>query len=112
MRALVWEAPRTMNMREQPDPVAQPGEAVLKIAFAGICGSELSGYLGHNALRVPPLIMGHEFAGEIVALGADAQARNPQLHTGQLVTANPLGYCGVCAFCARGLNQLCIARKL
>src|SRR3954469_24750383 len=106
MKALGWEGARIMAMREQAEPTAQPGEVVIKVAFAGICGSELSGYLGHNALRVPPLIMGHEFAGEIVALGADAQARNPQLHTGQLVTANPLGYCGVCAFRARGLNQL------
>jgi len=112
MKALVWEAPRAMAMREQAEPVAQPGEVVLKVAYAGICGSELSGYLGHNALRVPPLVMGHEFAGQVVALGAEAQARNPQVTAGQSVTANPLIYCGVCQFCMRGLNQLCIARQL
>src|SRR5512138_3793287 len=112
MKALVWEAPRVMAMREQAEPVAKPGEVVLKVAYAGICGSELSGYLGHNALRVPPLVMGHEFAGQVVALGAEAQARNPQVTGGQSVTANPLIYCGVCEFCMRGLNQLCIARQL
>ena len=49
-----------MAFREQAEPTVGPGEILLKIAYAGICGSELSGYLGHNALRVPPLVMGHE----------------------------------------------------
>lgn len=110
MKALVWEAPRTMVMRDQPEPVAQPGEVVIKVAYAGICGSELSGYLGHNALRVPPLVMGHEFSGEIVALGDEA--RQPELSVGRRVTANPLAYCGTCEYCQRGLNQLCTSRKL
>jgi threonine dehydrogenase-like Zn-dependent dehydrogenase len=112
MKALVWEAPRVMALREQAEPTIGPGEILLKIAFAGICGSELSGYLGHNALRVPPLVMGHEFAGEIVALDPEARARNPALGGGQAVTVNPLLYCGSCEFCLRGLNHLCVARKL
>jgi len=112
MQTLVWEAPRVMIMREQAQPVLRPGEALVKVAFVGICGSELSGYLGHNALRVPPLVMGHEFAGELVALGAEAQARNPSLVPGQRVTVNPLAYCGQCAFCVRGANHLCPSRQL
>ncbi len=112
MKALVWEAPRTMVMREQAQPHAEADEVVVKVAYAGICGSELSGYLGHNALRVPPLVMGHEFAGEIVEVGESAAQRNPAIAKGQLVTVNPLGYCGVCEFCKRGLNQLCVKRKL
>ncbi len=108
MRALVWEAPRVMNMRDHTEPLAQAHEVVIKVAYAGICGSELSGYLGHNALRVPPLVMGHEFAGEIVALG-DAVT---ELSIGQAVTVNPLVSCGTCAYCQRGLNQLCTTRKL
>lgn len=112
MKALVWEAPRVMALREQPEPTVAPGEILLKVAYAGICGSELSGYLGHNALRVPPLVMGHEFTGEIVALGAEARARNPALAEGQAATANPLLSCGSCEFCARGQNQLCVSRKL
>ena len=112
MQSLVWEAPRVMAMREQAQPAVQPGEVLVKVAYVGICGSELSGYLGHNALRVPPLVMGHEFAGELVALGAEAAARNPALAMGQLVTVNPLAYCGACVFCARGDNHLCATRKL
>ncbi len=101
-----------MHVREQALPAIAPGEALIKVAYVGICGSELSGYLGHNALRVPPLVMGHEFAGELVALGEGAEARNPALRTGQAVTVNPLTYCGQCFFCRRGENQLCAKRKL
>lgn len=112
MKALVWEAPREMVIREYPLPEPQPDEALIKIAYAGICGSELSGYLGHNALRVPPLIMGHEFSGEIVALGAEAHTLNPGLAEGLRVTANPLHSCGTCSYCTHGLNQLCGSRRL
>ena len=112
MKALVWEAPRVMVLREQSEPSVGLSEVLVKVAYAGICGSELSGYLGHNALRTPPLVMGHEFSGEIVALGAQAKARNPALVEGQMVTVNPLVSCGSCEFCARGLNNLCVMRKL
>lgn len=112
MKALVWEAPRQMAMREAPVPEPAPGEALIRVAYAGICGSELGAYLGHNALRVPPLVMGHEFAGTVAALGAEAAARNPRLREGQPVTVNPLSGCGACAYCARGDSHLCARRRL
>jgi 2-desacetyl-2-hydroxyethyl bacteriochlorophyllide A dehydrogenase len=108
MKALVWEAARSMMMREKPQPEAIAGEVVIRVAHVGICGSELSGFLGLNALRVPPLIMGHEFAGEIVEVGAGVE----HLKVGQFATANPLDYCGECEFCQIGLNQLCSKRQL
>ncbi|OGV64455.1 MAG: hypothetical protein A3K19_21235 [Lentisphaerae bacterium RIFOXYB12_FULL_65_16] len=112
MQALVWEAPRVMTLRECAVPEVQPGEVLIRVAYAGICGSELSGYLGHNALRVPPLVMGHEFAGEIVALGDGVQTRHPALAQGRMATVDPMIYCGTCEFCARRLNQLCANRRL
>lgn len=111
MKALVWEAPRVMMLREQPKPAVGAGEILIKVAHVGICGSELSGYLGHNALRVPPLVMGHEFAGDIVDLGAETQSRY-DFAVGQTVTVNPFQYDGTCEFCIQGLNQLCTSRKL
>jgi len=101
-----------MNIRDVPEPSLADDEVLLRVAYAGICGSELSGYLGHNALRKPPLIMGHEFAGEIVALGSRTQQINPAISVGMNVTVNPLLSCGVCEMCIRGLNQLCRERKL
>ncbi len=112
MRALVWEAPRTMAMREQEPPTPAPDEALIQVSYAGICGSELGAYLGHNALRVPPLIMGHEFAGTVAALGHAAAELNPSLRVGQAVTVNPLSACGTCNYCQRGDSHLCAQRKL
>lgn len=90
MQALVWEGPRQLNLREVPDPTPAADEVVIRVAFSGICGSELGGYLGHNSLRKPPLIMGHEFSGEIVAMGDQAAQVKPGLAVGQRVTVNPL----------------------
>ncbi|MEM7534581.1 MAG: alcohol dehydrogenase catalytic domain-containing protein [Chloroflexota bacterium] len=109
MQALVWEAAEQMAMHEQEMPVPAADEVLIKVAYAGICGSELSGYLGHNALRVPPLVMGHEFSGEITEVGS---AVSNGLAVGQAVTANPLDYTEPCEFCDQGLNQLSPTRKL
>jgi len=112
MKALIWEAARTMSMREEKRPEAPADEILVKVDYVGICGSELSGYLGHNALRVPPLIMGHEFAGEIVAVGPMVATLRPDLTVGALVTVNPLWYCGECRQCVAGFTQLCGNRRL
>jgi threonine dehydrogenase-like Zn-dependent dehydrogenase len=112
MPSLVWEAPRRMTLQQAPLPVLQPEDVLIRVAYAGICGSELSGYLGHNALRVPPLVMGHEFSGEIAALGEQALTHNPRLKLGQRVTANPMIYCGKCDYCQSGDTHLCSSRRL
>ena len=101
-----------MQLQHEPAPRAAGDEIVIRVSHAGICGSELSGYLGHNALRVPPLIMGHEFAGEIVELGPLVPQLRPDLGLGALVTVNPLWYCGDCPACLAGVNQLCANRRL
>lgn len=110
MKALVWESPRQMNIREVADPEPGPEDVVIKVAYSGICGSELGGYLGHNALRKPPLVMGHEFSGEIVAMGPQATQYNAGLAVGQQVTVNPLVYCNRCRHCLAGRQNLCTQR--
>lgn len=98
--------------RELATPAPSVNEVLIRVAYAGICGSELSGYLGHNALRVPPLIMGHEFSGEIVEMGAEASAHNPQITTGQAVTVNPIFTPDRSEWNRRGLDQLSPTRQL
>jgi threonine dehydrogenase-like Zn-dependent dehydrogenase len=110
MSALVYEAPRQMNVRQVPVPALQPDEVLIRVAYSGICGSELNGYEGKNALRRPPLIMGHEFSGTIEALGDSVH--RPDLQPGAAVTANPLISCNRCVYCLRGKQQLCPTRKL
>ncbi len=112
MQALVWEAPSRMVLREEERPAPAAGEVVIQVAFVGICGSELSGYLGHSTLRVPPLVMGHEFSGKIVELGPDVDRQATGLRVGQSVTVNPLSHCGQCEYCRAGVNQLCAKRVL
>lgn len=108
MKALVYEGPRIMNVREVPVPQPEPDELLVRVDKAGICGSELGGYLGHNSLRKPPLIMGHEFAGTVVEAGAQVTG----FRIGDRITANPLLSCGHCRDCRSGADQLCMERKL
>lgn len=110
MSALVYEAPRQMKIRQVPVPVPQPDEVLIQVAYSGICGSELSGYKGKNALRRPPLILGHEFSGTIEAVGGAVD--RPELSQGVAVTANPLISCRRCLYCLSGKQQLCPNRKL
>jgi 2-desacetyl-2-hydroxyethyl bacteriochlorophyllide A dehydrogenase len=111
MRALIYEAPEVMMLREVEAPAVADHEVLVRVAYSGICGSELSGFLGKNSLRQPPLVFGHEFSGWIEAVGE----RVPDelgLGVGQQVTANPFSTCGRCDYCRRGRNQLCQRRQL
>jgi 2-desacetyl-2-hydroxyethyl bacteriochlorophyllide A dehydrogenase len=108
MKALIYEGPRMMNVRHVEIPVPGEREVLLRVERAGICGSELSGYLGHNSLRKPPLIMGHEFSGTIAGMGN----RAGKFRMGERVAVNPLQSCGSCGHCLSGDAQLCADRKL
>lgn len=108
MKAVVWTGPRAMAIQEVDRPEPGDGELLIKVEAVGICGSELSGFLGENSLRVPPLIMGHEFAGEVAAIGSGAAGHR----LGERVTVNPLLTCGTCSFCQMGLESLCATRQL
>jgi 2-desacetyl-2-hydroxyethyl bacteriochlorophyllide A dehydrogenase len=112
MKALVYEGPRQLNLRDVPEPEPGPEEVLIRVAYSGICGSELGGYLGLNSLRKPPLVMGHEFSGEILQLGSQARQHNPELVEGQRVTVNPLWSCGRCRYCLGGRHQLCTRRQI
>ncbi len=112
MKSLVWEAPRVMALRDTPAPSLAAGEVLIRVAYGGICGSELSGYLGHNSLRVPPLVMGHEFSGEIVEMGEVAGSINSSLGVGDYVTVNPLYCTEESIWQKRGLDHLCPSRRL
>src|SRR5918998_4575426 len=86
MRALVWHGPGKLSVDELPDPEPAPGEVLLAPSAAGICGSDVEGYAGGQANRTPPLVMGHEFAGEVVAVGDGVDAG----WRGRRVAVNPL----------------------
>ena len=112
MNALVWLGPRTMEMRFEPVPETAAGDVLIEVDVAGICGSELSGYLGQNALRKPPLIMGHEAVGRLVQINGEPLADGSSGRVGTRVTFNPLIVCGSCDRCRAGYSNLCRRRQL
>ncbi|NEU30912.1 galactitol-1-phosphate 5-dehydrogenase [bacterium LRH843] len=108
MRTLVWTGPNTMVMEEAARPVAGPDEVLVKVDVVGICGSEIEGFLGHNSLRTPPLVMGHEFCGHIVEIGPNVD----KFSIGQKAIINPLIACGECDRCLKGTENLCDSRQI
>src|ERR1700680_3405879 len=98
MRALVYMAPGRVELEERSRPQPRDEETEIAVEVAGVCGSDLSGFLGHSALRKPPLVLGHELVG--------------RLSDGQRVVANPLISCGHCDACISGAQNLCASWKL
>ena len=98
MRALVYTAPGKVEIEDQPRPSRQSGETEIAVEIAGICGSDISGFLGHSALRRPPLVLGHELVG--------------RLPDGRRVVAKPLISCSRCDACLSGAQNLCASWKL
>lgn len=98
MRALVYTAPGQVAMEERPRPQPAPGEVEIAIHAAGICGSDISGFLGHSRRRVPPLVLGHELVGRTT--------------DGRRVVANPLLSCNRCKACLSGAQNLCSSWRL
>ena len=102
MKALVYQGVETLGFTDVPDAVPKAGEHLIKVEAVGICGSDMHAYLGHDARRPAPLILGHEAAGTII--GGN--------HDGMRVTVNPLVTCGICPACAAGRENLCPERQI
>lgn len=108
MNALRWTAINEMDWEDAADMGAHPsGWVQVDTLMVGICGSEIAAYLGHNELRRPPLVMGHEFSARLTV---DLPTQN--LVAGDLVTVNPLVSCGRCRACLSGNRQRCLDRKI
>ena len=108
MRALVWRGPRQIAVESVDEPRQGDDDVLVRPDAAGICGSEIEGYLGRMPNRVPPLVMGHEFAGTVLASGRGARGA----WIGRRVVVNPLLSCRVCARCKAGDRNLCADRRL
>jgi (R,R)-butanediol dehydrogenase / meso-butanediol dehydrogenase / diacetyl reductase len=114
VRALRFHAAHDLRIEEVAEPPAPgPGEVVVRVVTCGICGTDLHEYLA-GPIVTPvephpltgaqnPQILGHEFAGDVVAVGAGVT----RVVEGDRVAIMPLVYCGHCAYCRRGLQHLC-----
>lgn len=102
MKALIYDAVQHLSYQNAPDPVAPDNEVLINIKAVGICGSDMHAYLGHDARRPAPLILGHEAAGTICGGPKD----------GTRVTVNPLVTCQTCSACIAGRENLCADRQI
>ncbi|MEO5913545.1 MAG: galactitol-1-phosphate 5-dehydrogenase [Luteolibacter sp.] len=108
MKALLLTAPSTFDFTEVPDPLAGPGEVLIDVKACGICGSDIHGMDGRSGRRIPPIVMGHEAAGIISALGEGVR----DWKIGDRVTFDSTEFCGECEECQRGNFNLCANRKV
>jgi 2-desacetyl-2-hydroxyethyl bacteriochlorophyllide A dehydrogenase len=103
MKALVYVGPERVEIQDFPDPAAGPGDVLLGVSAAGICGSDIHGFLGHSERRQPGLVMGHESVATILELGAGVEG----WRRGQRVSFNPLVSCRSCPACLSGRQNVC-----
>ena len=104
MKAIYINAPGEVEIRDIPMPERKPGEALLKLLYGGICGSDLGSYRGTFAYFSYPRIPGHEFSAEIVEIDENDRG----LEKGMIVTCNPYFNCGHCYSCERKLVNACM----
>jgi threonine dehydrogenase-like Zn-dependent dehydrogenase len=117
MRALVKSRPgRGLDLVEVPDPVAGPGEVLLRVEAAGVCGSDVARYVWTRNYEAGaakamtedlPRVMGHEFSGQVVAVGPDVETAT----VGDRVAVMNILGCGRCDACHRGMPNVCARRR-
>ena len=102
MHALVYTGINKIDFREEKDPIAKPGETLIKVKASGICGSDMHAYHGNDERRIPPLILGHEVSGTSL----DGKYKNKD------VVINPLISCEKCDYCNNQREHLCPERTM
>lgn len=109
MKALVLTEPyKTELQRVAKPPAPGPGEVLLRVRATGICGSDIHTYRGHHPYRRPPVILGHEVTGEVVACGEGVSPST----LGARVVVEPHIVCGECEWCRLGLVNLCLKKRV
>lgn len=108
MKALLLSAYKQLEVVEMPAPQPAQDELLIRIQACGICGSDVHGFDGSTGRRIPPIVMGHEAAGVVEAMGDSVTGFRP----GDRVTFDSTVYCGSCFYCRRGQANLCDRREV
>ena len=106
MRALRFHAVGDFRLEDVPVPTPGPGEVRIRPVAVGVCGTDVHILDGSFASR-PPVILGHEVAGIVDAVGSDVRSARE----GDLITVEPHRYCGVCRYCRLGREHLCLNKE-
>jgi L-iditol 2-dehydrogenase len=97
----------TLELRDLDKPPLRPDDVLIRVRACGVCGSDLHGFLGKSSRRIPPLVLGHEFSGDVEQ---NAGCSGPRL--GSAVAVYPLLCCGQCRFCFSGRENICPNRRV
>lgn len=109
MKSLVYVGPKQIEIRERPIPIIKSGEALIKVKYCGICGSDIKMYKGKHSRIQTDTVLGHEFVGQIVDLKID----NPlEVKIGDYVVVEPIVHCHHCYYCKTGKYNLCEERGI
>jgi L-iditol 2-dehydrogenase len=108
MKALVNTAPYKLEVQDWPIPEVGPEDILVQVKACAICGSDVKGYSGKTGRRQPPIIMGHEAAGVVAAVGDQVTG----FKVGDAVTFDSTVYCQKCHYCLSGYINLCENRRV
>ncbi|QEG40546.1 galactitol-1-phosphate 5-dehydrogenase [Roseimaritima ulvae] len=108
MKALLLTEYEQMIVTDVPEPEVGPADVLVRVEACGICGSDIHGFDGSTGRRIPPLVMGHEAAGVVEAVGEQVTG----FAAGDRVTFDSMVSCGECHFCRRGHANLCDNRRV
>jgi (R,R)-butanediol dehydrogenase/meso-butanediol dehydrogenase/diacetyl reductase/L-iditol 2-dehydrogenase len=109
MKVLLMEEYKKLNYFDFPDPrIETPHDLLVKVKAVAICGSDVHGFDGSTGRRRPPIVMGHEAAGEVVETGEAVRA----FKKGDRITFDSTIYCGTCWYCRNGQVNLCDNRMV
>ena len=107
MKALLLSEYRRLELVDLPRPSIGDDDVLVRVAACGICGSDVHGYDGSTGRRIPPIVMGHEAAGTVEAVGAGVTRFKP----GDRVTFDSTIYCGECDYCLSGASTCATAAR-
>jgi L-gulonate 5-dehydrogenase len=104
-RRLVWRGAHqfSMQLSASEPPAPGPSQVLIKVRAVGVCGTDIHVLNGHFPLAKPPRVLGHEIAGDVIAVGEGVE----RVRAEQRVTVDSVVGCGACFFCRRGSAQFC-----
>jgi L-iditol 2-dehydrogenase len=107
MRALVFRGPHEMPLEDRPEPIVGPRDVLVAVRAAGICGSDVHGFIGATGRRRVGVVMGHEAAGVVEAVGSEVRSVGP----GDRVVLRSILSCRTCDRCQAGAPNVCRQRQ-
>jgi L-iditol 2-dehydrogenase len=108
MKALLLSASGALAIADVETPTPGTGEVLVRVAACGVCGSDVHGFTGATGRRIPPIVMGHEAAGTVEAVGSGVVDLAP----GARVALDSTVFCGGCDYCSSGQENLCTDRQV